>query len=109
MDSSSLSQEAQPVFQAQYAACSILQVRIPLASATEKGILAKDFFRNLGKFSEALSGRCVLENLSGIILEKVCEYLCYNEKNKNQTNVPDMDIPPELCLELLMAADYLDT
>lgn len=46
---------------------------------------------------------------SGIVLERVCEYLCYNEKNKDQTNVPDMDIPPELCLELLMAADYLDT
>jgi hypothetical protein len=23
--------------------------------------------------------------------------------------VKDMDIPPELCLELLMAADYLDS
>jgi transcription elongation factor B subunit 1 len=56
-----------------------------------------------------LTGRCVLENISGVVLEKVCEYFCYNEKNKDQTNVPDMDIPPELCLELLMAADYLDT
>ena len=46
---------------------------------------------------------------SGIVLEKVCEYLLYNEKHKDQANVPDMDIPPELCLELLMAADYLDT
>lgn len=46
---------------------------------------------------------------SGVVLEKVCEYLCYNEKNKEQSNVADMDIPPELCLELLMAADYLDT
>ncbi|THC98668.1 hypothetical protein EYZ11_001871 [Aspergillus tanneri] len=62
-----------------------------------------------GKFSEALTGRCVLENISGIVLEKVCEYFFYNLKNKDQSNVPDMDIPPELCLELLMAADYLDT
>lgn len=46
---------------------------------------------------------------SGVVLEKVCEYFCYNEKNKEQNNVADMDIPPELCLELLMAADYLDT
>jgi transcription elongation factor B subunit 1 len=46
---------------------------------------------------------------SGVVLEKVCEYFCYNEKNKEQSNVADMDIPPELCLELLMAADYLDT
>ena len=45
---------------------------------------------------------------SGMVLEKVCEYLLYNEKHKDSKDVPDMDIPPELCLELLMAADYLD-
>ncbi|CEJ58060.1 Putative Transcriptional elongation regulator Elc1/Elongin C [Penicillium brasilianum] len=61
------------------------------------------------KFSESLSGRCVLENLTGVVLEKVCEYFMYNEKHKDQVNVADMDIPAELCLELLMAADYLDT
>jgi transcription elongation factor B subunit 1 len=60
------------------------------------------------KFSEALTGTCVLENIAGVVLEKVCEYFCYNEKMKEQVNVADMDIPPELCLELLMAADYLD-
>jgi len=45
---------------------------------------------------------------SGIVLEKVAEYFCYNWKMRNREDVPDMDIPPELCLELLMAADYLD-
>ena len=44
---------------------------------------------------------------SGMILEKVCEYLYYNEKHRDARDVPDMDIPPEICLELLMAADYL--
>jgi transcription elongation factor B subunit 1 len=48
-------------------------------------------------------------SLSGIVLEKVAEYFCYNFKNRNATDVPDMEIPPELCLELLMAADYLDS
>jgi len=43
------------------------------------------------------------------VLEKVCEYFYYNEKYKNAKDVPDMDIPPELCLELLMAADYLNS
>ena len=47
-------------------------------------------------------------NRSGVVLEKVCEYLYYNEKHKDARDVPDMDIPPELCLELLMASDYLD-
>lgn len=61
-----------------------------------------------GNFSEALSGVCHLENISGIVLEKVVEYLYYNEKNREQTGVPDMEMPSELCLELLMAADYLD-
>ena len=45
---------------------------------------------------------------SGIVLEKVAEYFYYNYKNRNQEDVQDMDIPPELCLELLMAADFLD-
>lgn len=45
---------------------------------------------------------------SGVVLEKVCEYLYYNQKHKDAKDVPDMEIPPELCLELLMAADYLD-
>ena len=42
------------------------------------------------------------------MLEKVCEYFYYNEKNRDSTGVADLDIPPELCLELLMAADYLN-
>ena len=43
-----------------------------------------------------------------MVLEKVCQYLYYNQKHKDNKAVPDMEIEPELCLELLMAADYLD-
>ncbi|KAK5456114.1 elongin C [Exophiala xenobiotica] len=60
-------------------------------------------------FSEAQTGVCHLENITGIVLEKVVEYFYYNEKYRNSEGVPDMDIPSELCLELLMAADYLST
>lgn len=42
------------------------------------------------------------------MLEKVCEYLYYNEKHKDTKDVADMDLPMELVLELLMAADYLN-
>ena len=38
----------------------------------------------------------------------MCEYLYYHEKNKDTRDVPDMEIPPEICLELLVAADFLD-
>jgi transcription elongation factor B subunit 1 len=62
-----------------------------------------------GNFSEAVTGRCRLENINGVVLQKVVEYFYYNEKTRDSVGVPDMEIPPELCLELLMAADYLDT
>jgi transcription elongation factor B subunit 1 len=44
-----------------------------------------------------------------VVLQKVVEYFYYNEKTRDSVGVPDMEIPPELCLVLLMAADYLDT
>ncbi|KAF2152423.1 transcriptional elongation regulator Elc1/Elongin C [Myriangium duriaei CBS 260.36] len=59
-------------------------------------------------FAEARTGICRFENIPAVVLEKVCEYLYYNEKHKDARDVPDMDIPPELSLELLMAADYLN-
>ena len=49
-----------------------------------------------------------LPTINGVVLEKVCEYLYYNQKNAESKDVPDLEIPPELCLELLIAADYLD-
>ncbi|KAI1006738.1 hypothetical protein K3495_g1479 [Podosphaera aphanis] len=61
-----------------------------------------------GDYQEAKQGRCVFREINGIVLEKVAEYLYYNHKNRNRVDVPDMDIPPELCLELLMAADFLN-
>ncbi|CZT20554.1 related to Elongin C transcription elongation factor [Ramularia collo-cygni] len=58
-------------------------------------------------FIESKTNTCRFDSINGLVLEKVCEYLYYNEKHKDASNVADMDIPPELCLELLMAADYL--
>jgi hypothetical protein len=34
--------------------------------------------------------------------------LYYNQKHVKSQDVPDMEIEPALCLELLIAADYLD-
>ncbi|KAF2261931.1 POZ domain-containing protein [Lojkania enalia] len=59
-------------------------------------------------FREGSENRMKFENINGVILEKVCEYLYYNQKYAEARDVPDPEIPPELCLELLIAADYLD-
>ncbi|KAK3314698.1 BTB/POZ protein [Apodospora peruviana] len=70
-----------------------------MISPTIKGMLR-------GQFAEAITGRCQFPEVSGVILEKVVEYFHFWYKNRDKEDVPDMDIPVELCLELLVAADY---
>ncbi|KAK4173505.1 BTB/POZ protein [Triangularia setosa] len=60
-----------------------------------------------GPFREAQTGRCEFGEIRGPVLEKVVEYFHYHHANRDQTDVPDMDIPVDICLELLMAADFL--
>jgi len=45
---------------------------------------------------------------SGVVLEKVCEYLYYYERYRDVKSPPDMEIPTELALELMLAADFLN-
>jgi len=59
-------------------------------------------------FKESRTNRCEFENIPGVVLEKICEYLYFNNRYTGMTNVPDMEIPPELSLELALAADFLD-
>jgi transcription elongation factor B subunit 1 len=42
------------------------------------------------------------------VLEKVVDYFHYWYRTREQEDVPDMEIPPEMCLELLMAAEYFN-
>lgn len=64
-------------------------------------------FSHLPFYLQCLGTYCGFN--SGLVLEKVAEYFYYNYRNRNREDVPDMEIPPELCLELLMAADFLDS
>ena len=60
-------------------------------------------------FAESRTLTCKFDAINGVILEKICEYFYYNEKYRLEKDVPDMELPPEICLELLMASDYLKT
>lgn len=70
-------------------------------SGTLKGMLTSGF-------SESTSGLVRLESIEGVLLEKVCEYLYYHLKYKDEKDVPRFKIEPELALNLLVAADFLD-
>ena len=42
------------------------------------------------------------------VLDKVVEYFHYWYRNRDREDVPDMEIPVEMCLELLMAANFFN-
>ncbi|KAK3320791.1 Skp1 family protein [Cercophora scortea] len=69
-----------------------------LREATVVSPTIKAMLRDDRQWREATTGR---------FLEKVAEYFQYWYKNRDKLDVPDMDIPVEICLELLVAADYL--
>ncbi|KAK9465826.1 BTB/POZ protein [Lipomyces arxii] len=73
-------------------------------SVTLRGMLDRN-----SSFVESQQNRVNLTTINGVLLEKVCEYLYYNLKHKNNPgNIPEFDVPPEMALELLVASDYLD-
>ncbi|CAI5529583.1 unnamed protein product [Closterium sp. NIES-64] len=65
-----------------------------------------------GGFQESDSGEVRFPEISTPILEKLCQYFYYKLRYSNpanQKNIPEFKIEPEIALELLMAANYLDT
>ncbi|CAI4856941.1 BAD_HP_G0014230.mRNA.1.CDS.1 [Saccharomyces cerevisiae] len=63
-----------------------------------------------GPFRES-KGRIELKQFDSHILEKAVEYLNYNLKysgvSEDDDEIPEFEIPTEMSLELLLAADYL--
>lgn len=64
-----------------------------------------------GSFAEK-SERIELPTLDSRVLQKVGEYLEYNlqyaDADKEVDDMPEFEIPTEMALELLLAADYLN-
>ncbi len=43
------------------------------------------------------------------MLDTVCRFFYYKLKNRGEKNVPDMELPVEQLLQLIVAADFLDS
>jgi len=83
----------------------ILDRRAAMVSGTIKAMLTGP-----GNFSEAQQGEIKFPEISGPILEKTVAYFYYKLRYTNhQGTLPEFKIEPENALELLMAANYLDT
>ena len=62
-----------------------------------------------GQFTEGQTGEIKFPEISTPILEKVIQYFYYKASYKNsQVRIPEFAIEPEVALELLMAANFLD-
>ncbi|KAF0717323.1 Aste57867_2354 [Aphanomyces stellatus] len=61
-----------------------------------------------GHFSES-KGEIRFPDIGASVLEKVIQYMYYKKRYSNSNaRIPDFAIEPEIALELLMAANYLD-
>ncbi len=62
------------------------------------------------EYSESLQNTIKFPEISPQVLEKVVQYFYYKMRYTNHPgHLPEFKIEPELALELLMAANYLDT
>lgn len=62
----------------------------------------------IGKFAES-KGEIKFQDINARILEKVAQYMMYKLRYTNSNvRIPEFPIEPEIALELLMAANYLD-
>lgn len=49
-----------------------------------------------------------LTGCSGDVLEVIAQYLCHAEKYKDVKDPPILDVPLDVVLDVLLAAEYLD-
>ncbi|GFG30629.1 hypothetical protein Cfor_10528 [Coptotermes formosanus] len=62
-----------------------------------------------GQFSENETNEVNFREIPSHVLQKVCMYFTYKVRYTNSsTEIPEFPIAPEIALELLMAANFLD-
>ncbi|CAG9826490.1 unnamed protein product [Diabrotica balteata] len=75
-----------------------------LTSGTIKAMLSGP-----GQFAENEANEVNFREIPSHVLQKVCMYFTYKVRYTNSsTEIPEFPIAPEIALELLMAANFLD-
>jgi len=83
----------------------ILDRRAAMVSGTIKSMLSGP-----GNFTEQQHGEVTFPDISPKVLEKTVQYFYYKLRYTNHSGpLPEFKIEPESALELLMAANFLDT
>jgi hypothetical protein len=62
-----------------------------------------------GSFRESHENVIKFPDISGVILQKIIKYLLYKSQHSHSsTRIPEFVIEPEIALELMIAAKFLD-
>ncbi|KAL1514708.1 hypothetical protein AB1Y20_003795 [Prymnesium parvum] len=87
----------------------ILDRRAAMVSGTIKNMLSGAPCDG-SQFTESQQGEVKFKEMNAATLEKVVQYFYYKLRHTNHVGpLPEFKIEPEAALELLMAANYLDT
>lgn len=79
----------------------VVERRFALVSGTIKAMLT-------GSFAES-KGEARFPEIRGEVLERVVQYFHHKVKYHNsRVPIPDFPVPPELSLDMLLAANFLD-
>jgi len=79
----------------------VVERRFAMVSGTIKAMLT-------GSFSES-KGEARFPEIRGEVLERIVQYFHHKVKYHNsRVPIPDFPVPPELSLEMLLAANFLD-
>ena len=62
-----------------------------------------------GEFVEQVAGEINFRDISGAVLERVVQYFFYKTRYETSAEVPRFEVEPEYALEMLMAANFLNT
>uniref|UniRef100_A0A0K0DHD0 Elongin-C n=1 Tax=Angiostrongylus cantonensis TaxID=6313 RepID=A0A0K0DHD0_ANGCA len=81
-----------------------IKKELALTSGTIKAMLSGP-----GQYSETESNEVNFREIPSHVLQKVCHYFAYKVRyTSSATEIPEFIISPEVALELLMAANFLD-
>ncbi|CAL2035222.1 unnamed protein product [Caenorhabditis brenneri] len=82
----------------------IIKRELALTSGTIRAMLSGP-----GIYAENESNVVYFREIPSHVLQKVCQYFAYKVRYTHAaTEIPEFPIPPEVALELLMAANFLD-
>ncbi|WKY15200.1 hypothetical protein Q1695_000583 [Nippostrongylus brasiliensis] len=81
-----------------------IKKELALTSGTIKAMLSGP-----GQYSENESNEVNFREIPSHVLQKVCQYFAYKVRyTSSATEIPEFSITPDVALELLMAANFLD-